>query len=260
MSASVGSGRLLVTVAAGEQALPGLRGGADGRVQGLLHSSRFRRHGRDLFVGEPVTDGARQQLAIVVIAAFTAVIGHLYSEHGHGGSRAWGIITAVEAAGAFLGAVIAARWCSARPVVACALLPATAAVPMVLMGLGAPWPVLAAVMLLPGICQTIYAVLWWTTVQRTFAPQVLARVNSWTVLGGFALTSAAVLAAGPLVSAIGAQQAAVGAALVVAAATIATLTVSGLRGTGGPGAQPVPEEQEMGVRQAAPAGSSSARL
>jgi predicted MFS family arabinose efflux permease len=197
---------------------------------------------------------------LVAVVAFKAVIGPLYSEHGHGGSRAWGIITAVEAAGAFLGAAIAARWRPARPVVVCALLPATAAVPMLLMGLGASWPVLAAVMLLPGICQTIYAVLWWTTIQHAFPPQVLARVNSWTVLGGFALTPAAVLAAGPLVSAIGAQQAAVGAVLVVAAATIATLTVSGLRGTGGPGAQPVPKEQEMGVRQAAPAGSSSARL
>lgn len=197
---------------------------------------------------------------LVAVVAFNAVIGPLYSEHGHGGSQAWGIITAVEAASAFLGAVIAARWRPARPVVACALLPATAAVPMSLMGLGTPWPVLAAVMLLPGICQTIYAVLWWTVIQHTFPPHVLARVNSWTVLGGFALTPAAVLAAGPLTSVIGPQQAAVGAAILIAAATITTLTVSGLRGTAGPGAQPAKGEQGMGIRQDAPARNHSARL
>jgi hypothetical protein len=36
---------------------------------------------------------------LVAVASFNAVIGPLYSEHGHGGSRAWGVITAVEAAG-----------------------------------------------------------------------------------------------------------------------------------------------------------------
>ncbi|MEO3827374.1 MFS transporter [Actinomadura sp. B10D3] len=197
---------------------------------------------------------------LVAVVAFNAVIGPLYSEHGHGGSRAWGIITAVEAVGAFLGAVIAARWRSAHPVVACALLPATAAVPMLLMGLGVSWPVLAAVMLLPGICQTIYAVLWWTTIQHAFPSHVLARVNSWTVLGGFALTPAAALAAGPLTGVIGAQQAAAGAAVLIAAATVITLSALCLRGTAGPGAREVLDGQEVGARQAAPVGSNGARL
>ncbi|MFB4315143.1 MFS transporter [Actinomadura sp. 21ATH] len=203
---------------------------------------------------------AQFTVVLMAVVAFNAVIGPLYSEHGHGGSRAWGIITAVEAAGAFLGAVIAARWRPARPVLACTLLPATAAVPMVLMGLGTPWPVLAAVMLLPGVCQTIYAVLWWTTIQHTFPPHVLARVSSWTVLGGFALTPAAVLAAGPLAGAFGAQQAAAGAAVLIAAATIATLAVICLRGTAGPEAQRAPGRGEVGVREAVPAESSGVRL
>ncbi|MFI0351306.1 MFS transporter [Actinomadura sp. 9N407] len=166
---------------------------------------------------------------LVAVASFNAVIGPLYTEHGHGGSKAWGIITATEAAGALLGAVIAARWRPARPVLACALLPATAAVPMLLMGAGTPWPVLAAAMLLPGICQTIYAVLWWTTIQHTFPPQVLARVNSWTVLGAFALTPAAVLTAGPLAGMLGPKQAASIGGLLVLIVTVGVLAVRSTR-------------------------------
>ncbi|MFI0351323.1 MFS transporter [Actinomadura sp. 9N407] len=166
---------------------------------------------------------------LVAVASFNAVIGPLYTEHGHGGSKAWGIITATEAAGALLGAVIAARWRPARPVLACALLPATAAVPMLLMGAGTPWPVLAAAMLLPGICQTIYAVLWWTTIQHTFPPQVLARVNSWTVLGAFALTPAAVLTAGPLAGMLGPKQAASIGGLLVLIVTVGVWTVRSIR-------------------------------
>jgi hypothetical protein len=131
---------------------------------------------------------------------------------------------------------------------------------MLLMWLGAPWLALAAVMLLPGICQTIYAVFWYTTIQRTFAPQVLARVNSWTVLGGFALAPAAVLAAGPLTSAIGTQQAAAGAALLTVAATIAALMFACLRGTAGPESHAGPDGKEMAIRQGEPVESGGARI
>ncbi|MBG6086059.1 hypothetical protein [Actinomadura viridis] len=82
--------------------------------------------------------------------------------------------------------------------------------------------------------------------------------GSWSVLGGFAFTPAAVLAAGPLTSVMGPQQAAVGAAVLIAAATITT--VSCLRGTAGPRAQPVPDEQEVGIRHPVSAGGSSGRL
>jgi hypothetical protein len=128
-----------------------------------------------------------------------------------------------------LGAVVAARWRPGRPILSAALLPVTAAVPMVLTGLGAPWPVLAGTMLVPGACQTIYAVLWWTTIQRTFPQQVLARVNSWTVLGGFALTPAAVLAAGPLTTAIGTRPAATTASLIIITVTAVVLISPAVR-------------------------------
>jgi hypothetical protein len=168
-------------------------------------------------------------IVLLAVAAFTAVIGPLYTQHGHGGPAAWGIITGTEAASGILGALIAARWKPTNPILACTLLPATAALPMLLMALGTPWPALAGTMLLPGICQTIYAVLWWTTIQHTYPPGVLARVNSWTVLGGFALTPAAVLGAGPLTSMLGPRGAATTVSLFLITATVGALLAPAVR-------------------------------
>jgi len=109
------------------------------------------------------------------------------------------------------------------------LLPVTAAGPMVLAGAGADWWLLAAAMVVPGVCQTIYAVLWSTTVQATFPPDVLARVNSWNLLGGFALTPVAVLVAGPLTSRFGVSAVATGAGMLIVAATLTVLLAAQVR-------------------------------
>lgn len=160
----------------------------------------------------------------VAVGVFMAVVGPVYMERGHGGSQAWGIVAGAEAFGALLGGFVAVWWRPSRPVAVLALLPVAAAGPMLLVGGGASWPVLAAVMLLPGAAQTIYGVVWTTTVQAAFPRRVLARVNSWNLLGAFALTPVAVLAAGPLVEAAGPSAVATGTAtLVIAAAVLARL-------------------------------------
>ena len=165
----------------------------------------------------------------VAVSAFSSVVGPLYMAQGHGGPGGWGMVSAMEAGGALAGALVAARWRPARPVLAAALLPVTAAGPMVLAGVGADWWLLAAAMVVPGVCQTIYAVLWSTTVQATFPPDVLARVNSWNLLGGFALTPVAVLVAGPLTSRFGASVVAAGAGMLIVVATLTVLLVAQVR-------------------------------
>lgn len=170
----------------------------------------------------------------VAVSSFSSVVGPLHMEQGHGGPGGWGLVSAMEAAGALAGALVAARWRPARPVLVAALLPVTAAGPMVLAGAGADWWLLAAVMVVPGVCQTIYAVLWATTVQATFPPDVLARVNSWNLLGGFALTPAAVLVAGPLTSRFGVSAVATGAGMLIIAATLTVLAAAQVCGFGAP--------------------------
>ncbi|GLZ11597.1 MFS transporter [Actinomadura sp. NBRC 104425] len=165
----------------------------------------------------------------VAVGAFSSVVGPLYMAQGHGGPGGWGMVAAMEAGGAWAGALVAARWRPARPVLAAALLPVTAAGPMLLAGAGADWWLLAAAMVAPGASQTIYGVLWSTTVQATFPPDVLARVNSWNLLGGFALTPVAVLVAGPLTSAFGVSVVAAGLAVLIVAATSTVLLAAQVR-------------------------------
>lgn len=159
----------------------------------------------------------------VAVSSFSGVIGPLHLADRPGGARAWGIVAGCEALGALLGAIVAARWRPSRPLLATACLPFSAAAPMLLLGCGAPWPALAAAMVLPGICQTAYFVLWFTVIQGSFAPGLLARVNSWVILGNFVLTPVTLFAAGPVAGAIGTGSAAFGCALVIVTATAMAL-------------------------------------
>ncbi|WP_176611551.1 MFS transporter [Actinomadura sp. WMMB 499] len=160
---------------------------------------------------------------IMAMVCFTDIAGPIYMDDGNGGARAWGIITATDAVGALIGAFIGARWKPARLVLAAALLPAAGAIPMFLLATGIPWPLLAAAALIPGACQAVFYVLWTTALQNTFAPDVLARVNSWNMIAGYALMPLTLLVAGPLVKSIGPQSAALGAGLLTVAAAAVTL-------------------------------------
>ncbi|TDD79044.1 hypothetical protein [Actinomadura rubrisoli] len=124
----------------------------------------------------------------VSAAAYTSIIGPLSMTAGRGGAGAWGIIEGAEALGALAGAFIATCWRPTRPMLIAAIFPCTVAVPLALTAVAGPWPAIVAAMLLPGICQTIYAVAWTIVLQNTFPPDLLARVNRWTLLGSLALT------------------------------------------------------------------------
>ncbi|MEW2352284.1 MFS transporter [Spirillospora sp. NPDC029432] len=177
------------------------------------------------FTAHPWVWALTAQFTAVAVAAgaFAGVIGPVYMERGHGGAGAWGLVVAAEASGALLGGLVAVWWRPRRARVVLAVLPVAAAGPMLLAGTGASWAVLAALMTVPGACQTVYGVLWTTSVQAAFPPHVLARVNSWNVLGAAAVTPVAVLAAGPLIEAVGVRAAAAGAGCAVTAVTAGVL-------------------------------------
>ncbi|XVQ11437.1 hypothetical protein ACQP1W_02325 [Spirillospora sp. CA-255316] len=162
---------------------------------------------------------------IVAMICFTKLAGPLYMAQGNGGARAWGIVTACEAFGALVGALIGASWRPSRLILAAAALPAVGAVPILLLGGGAPWPVLAIAIIVPGACQSAYYVLWTTALQDTFAPEVLVRVNSWNIMACYVLMPITVLAAGPLVESIGPRASALGSGPLVIFATAAALMV-----------------------------------
>ncbi|WP_245679305.1 MFS transporter [Actinomadura hibisca] len=164
-------------------------------------------------------------VVIIAVACFTEIIGPLHLSRRNGGAGAWGIIAACEALGALIGAFAGARWKPRRPVLVATMLPASAAIPMVFLGGGARWELVAAAMLIPGMCQAVYYVFWTTELQKTFPGEALARVNSWGIVGSFSLTPIALLLAGPMVETIGTRAAAFGVGAGVVAATALALSV-----------------------------------
>ncbi|WP_173094591.1 MFS transporter [Actinomadura verrucosospora] len=164
---------------------------------------------------------------ITAVACYTEVAGPLYMADGHGDARAWGIIRAGEPLGALLGALLGARWRPAHTILTAAALPAAVSLPMLAMGGGASWQVIAISATVPGVTQAIYYVLWTTALQDSFPPEALVRVTSWNMVSSYALMPLIMLTAGPLTNLVGAQHLSTGAGLLVLTATIATLIVLG---------------------------------
>ncbi len=113
------------------------------------------------------------------VVCYTKIAGPLYITDGHGDAWAWGVILACEPLGAVVGALFGAWWQPSRAIRVAAVLPVSAALPMLLMGSGATWQVIAVAALIPGVCQAVYYVLWTTTLQERFAPHVGAPRVGW---------------------------------------------------------------------------------
>ncbi|MFA1546161.1 MFS transporter [Actinomadura chokoriensis] len=157
------------------------------------------------------------------VVCYTKIAGPLYTADGHGGAWSWGVISACEPLGAVVGALVGARWRPTRPMPMAALLAMSVAIPMLLMGSGAPWPSIAAAAVIPGIFQAAYYVLWTTALQERFAPGVLVRVNSWNMVASYVLMPLIMLASGPLAAVFGAEALAFWSGMTAVIATLSAL-------------------------------------
>lgn len=159
------------------------------------------------------------------VVCYMKIAGPLYTENGHGGAWAWGVISAAQPLGALIGALVGAHWRPVHRISVTAFLPVSVTLPMLLMGCGAPWPAIAAVALIPGALEAVYYVLWTTVLQDEIPHAVLVRVNSWNMVTSFGLMPMTVLLCGPLVAGFGSQAIVLGAATAAIAATVVTLVV-----------------------------------
>ncbi|MEU8802430.1 MFS transporter [Spirillospora sp. NPDC048819] len=157
------------------------------------------------------------------VVCYTKIAGPLYATDGHGGAWAWGLIRACEPLGAVMGALVGARWQPGRTIPVAALLPMSVALPMLLMGSGAPWQLIAVAAVIPGVFQAVYYVLWTTALQDRFAPEVLVRVNSWNMVTSYVLMPLIMLASGPLAGVFGPGKLAFWSGTIAVIATLSTL-------------------------------------
>ncbi|MDL4770695.1 MFS transporter [Actinomadura xylanilytica] len=159
----------------------------------------------------------------IALVCYLKIAGPLYTSHGNGGAWAWGVINSCEALGALLGGLVGALWRPSRAIFIAAFTLVFASLPMLLMGSGSPWPLLALITVISGVSQAIYYVFWTTTLQETFPSEVLARVNGWNIIASCVLMPVTLLTAGPLVKSFGPEIVALTSGCLIIIATLTTL-------------------------------------
>lgn len=168
----------------------------------------------------------------VVVAALNAnvgVLGPLAAENHLGGARAWAVIVAAQALGAVAGAGLAARVRVERPILVAVLAMLPSAVPIVLLGLGAPVWLIAVAMFGSGVSSDVFGVLWSTTMQREVPEEALSRVSSYDWFGSLAFAPLGLLLAGPAAAAWGTDRMLFVCAALIIVATLGALLVPQVR-------------------------------
>ncbi len=176
---------------------------------------------------------------LVYLSSFS-VLGPVVSKESLGGPTAWALIAAAAEVGGLLGNAAMLRARPRRPLLV-AYIAVTLAVPsLVLLGLAAPAPVIAAAELGAGVSVGLASALWETTLQRGVPAAALSRVVAYDQAGSIALRPIGLALVGPIVAVAGTRGTLFGAAAIVAAATAAILAVPSIRGLRADGSPPGP--------------------
>jgi predicted MFS family arabinose efflux permease len=168
----------------------------------------------------------------IVVAALEAVfglIGPAVTRSQMGGAIDWGIISAGFGLGTLVGGLVAININPKRPMLfaTCCVfffcgVPLTLSVPM------SVW-IITAVSFVEGVSGQIFAVLWYTTLQKLVAPDMLSRVSAYDHLGSVVLAPLGIVAGGFLYEAVGAKETLLIASLAIVIPTLAVLAVREVR-------------------------------
>ena len=157
------------------------------------------------------------------------VLGPLVAKQELGGVGAWGMILAVESAGAVVGGLFALRLRVKRPLVAtqllvlpAGLLLAALAVPVALIGI-------AAVGFAVGVGFALGNTLWITALQRNVPEHALSRISSFDWIGSVALNPIGYVLIGPIAAAIGTSETLAVAAVLNIAVCLSVVLVPSVR-------------------------------
>ncbi|APH03172.1 transporter [Janibacter indicus] len=167
------------------------------------------------------------QFALLVLAWQGAhtVLGPVVAKAELGGAGAWSAILTGEAVGMLVGVLVAMRIRPRRPILVGVLLTSATSLPYLLLGLGAPLPVIVLGGFVMGLGMDAFTVLWQTTMQREVPPEALSRVASYDAFGSMVFGPVGVLLAGPAAVHLGAHTALlVCAGLIIASALLALLS------------------------------------
>ena len=146
------------------------------------------------------------------------------------GADGWGLVLSARGAGALLATVVMVKLTVRRPMVSALSLMTLAAVPLILLGVGANTFWLAAAAFAAGVAAEFFTVVW-STVWHIHVPERLSsRVGAYDEFGSFASIPVGQLSAPVLAGAFGVAAVAItGGALTVAAMLLPLLLLPSLR-------------------------------
>ncbi|MGI9328834.1 MAG: MFS transporter [Pseudomonadales bacterium] len=154
-------------------------------------------------------------LIVAAIEAVFGLIGPAVAKSQLGGAVAWGMISAGFGLGTLIGGLVGIRLNPKRPMLFATY--CTLSFCLVPLGLSVPLAVgvLALLAVIQGIAGQMFAVLWYTTLQKMIAANMLSRVSAYDHLGSIALAPLGIVIGGYLYESIGSQD-----TLLIAAATV----------------------------------------
>ena len=174
----------------------------------------------------------------VLIFAPMFVLGPVIAKQSLGGAPAWGLILALEGAGAVLGGVLMLRWNPVRPLLTATIAPLTSVWPLIGLAVRAPVLVIGVGSFVAGIGLTIFGTLWTTTMQREIPSEVLSRVSAYDWFGSLVFLPIGMAIVGPIQKACGMTTTIVGAAILLALFIGVTLMVPAVTGMRSPAGRP----------------------
>ena len=161
--------------------------------------------------------------------AVFGLIGPAVTKMQMAGAIDWGIISAGFGLGTLVGGLVAININPKRPMLVATFcvfffcgVPLTLSVPL------SVW-LITAVSFIDGVAGQIFAVLWYTTLQKMIAPARLSRVSAYDHLGSVVLAPLGIVAGGFLYEAIGPRETLLIASLAIVLPTLAVLAVREVR-------------------------------
>src|SRR5581483_2007591 len=205
--ATVGSGSALLLDAATYAASALLL--SQVRVQSLVAAgSSFLRDLRDGWAAfrehswVPLLVGWIALYFLITYAPFF-VLGPVVANRSMHGASSWATVVTGEGLGALLGGLVGLRVRLRRPLVSTGALLMLTAVQNLLLAFKPDVVLLAPAALLAGFAFALGGVVWDTCLQRTIAPEKLARVGAYSWMGAMVFLPAGYALAGPISSLIG---------------------------------------------------------
>ncbi len=161
----------------------------------------------------------------VLIFAPMFVLGPVIAKQSLGGAPAWGLILALEGAGAVLGGVVMLRWNPARPLLTATIATLTWIFPLLALAVRAPVLVIGAGGFISGGGLTVFGTLWTTTMQREIPSEVLSRVSAYDWFGSLVFLPIGMAIVGPIEALFGMTTTIISAATLLAVLVGVTLLV-----------------------------------